>query len=162
MGDEELAGIFSQYIEHLAVYIENDARHTKPGVFELLSALADPGQCMTGLLTGNIERGARIKLGVFGRNPFFAAGAFGDDHEDRGRLLPVAVERFECLSKESIRYTDCTVIGDTPEDVRCAKIFGARAVAVSTGRYSSAELSAAGSDLVFNDLTEAAEMLLNL
>ncbi|MBW2285749.1 MAG: HAD hydrolase-like protein [Deltaproteobacteria bacterium] len=161
-GDEEMAALVSEYVKHLKIEIENNARHTKPGVFELLNALKEMKVCLLGLLTGNIERGARIKLGVFGLNRFFAAGAFGDDHEDRKRLLPVAVERFERISGKSIRYADCTVIGDTPEDVACARLFGAESIAVSTGRYSREDLLAARADHVFSDLSQAIDVIPHL
>ena len=96
-------------------------------------------------------------MGVFGLNRFFAAGAFGDDHEDRKRLLPVAVRRFREIATTHIAYEGCAVIGDTPEDIDCAKPYGATSIAVCTGRYSYEVLAAAGADHVFKDFFEALE-----
>lgn len=154
-----VSSIVAEYVRNLGIEIDNDERHAKPGVFELLNALEEKGLCLLGLLTGNIEEGARIKLGAFGLNRYFPTGAYGSDHEDRQSLLPIAIERFRKLIGTDIRYTDCTVIGDTPEDIKCAKHFGARAVAVSTGRYSYESLLCEDADLVFRDLSEALPLI---
>jgi len=86
-----------------------------------------------GLLTGNLEKGARIKLEPFGLNTFFPFGAFGSDHEDRNYLLPVAIERFSRTFNYNIDFQQCIVVGDTPRDVACAKPYGATVIAVATG-----------------------------
>ncbi len=148
-------GLFTdRYVEHLKREIENPGKHLKPGIRKALEFMRGVGDVSLGLLTGNIERGARIKLGSFGLNSFFPFGAFGDDHEDRNKLLPVAVERFRSLCRKDIDYRDCVVIGDTPRDVECAKIYGAYAVAVATGPYVYDSLVAAGADMVLRDISE--------
>jgi phosphoglycolate phosphatase-like HAD superfamily hydrolase len=106
-----------------------------PGVLELLHALKTTDGYWVGLLTGNIQEGARIKLGAFDLDRFFPLGAFGDDHEDRNQLLPIVLERFSKMTGLGLDYRDCVVIRDTPIDVACAKPYGARAIAVSTGSY---------------------------
>jgi phosphoglycolate phosphatase-like HAD superfamily hydrolase len=141
------------------VEIDNNRRHLKPGVMEFLDALRNAGVFWLGLLTGNIEKGARIKLGAFGLNEYFAAGAFGDDNEDRNSLLPVAVERFSRISGVEIQFRDCVVIGDTPRDVQCSKPFGAVSIAVSTGRYSHEHLLETGAHHVLKDLTDATDII---
>ena len=82
-------------------------------------------------------------------------GAFGDDDEDRNRLLPIALKKYKQATGMDLRYEDCVVIGDTPSDVRCAKPFGAISVAVSTGPYSYEALLETGADYVLKDLTQA-------
>ncbi|MDA8388257.1 MAG: HAD family hydrolase [Nitrospiraceae bacterium] len=155
------------YIRHLGVYIENSERRLKPGVREALNALSLMRGAALGLLTGNIEKGARIKLEPFGLNGYFPVGAFGSDSADRNSLLPIALERFNRSLKtdQNGRIArldqngkhgpeDCVVVGDTPRDVECAKLHGARAIAVATGRYTAAELLRTEADHVMEDLSD--------
>jgi phosphoglycolate phosphatase-like HAD superfamily hydrolase len=101
-----------------------------------------------------MEEGARIKLEPYGLNPFFPMGAFGSDHEDRNRLLPFAVKRYQEREGTPIKYEDCLVIGDTPLDVICAQTHGAPSIAVATGPYSVEALQDTGAELVVPDLTD--------
>jgi phosphoglycolate phosphatase len=142
------------YILHLQREIENPRRHVKPGILNSLSVLSRMDGVSLGLLTGNIETGARIKLNPFGLNSYFPFGAFGNDHEDRNRLLPIAVERFRLLHNRDIPYRDCVIIGDTPRDVECAKVYGAYSIAVATGPYSVQSLSTSGADRILKDMGE--------
>lgn len=141
------------YIKNLCLQIENPERHLKPFVRKILSTLSKREDLVLGLLTGNIREGAKIKLSPFGINHYFPIGAFGDDDEDRNRLLPVAIDRFRETFGNSIDYRDCIVIGDTPRDVECAKVYGAFAVAVATGPYTFEALLRAGADLVLRDMS---------
>jgi len=158
-GDGILVSIVSQYIKNLRIEIDNKRKHAMPGVVELLNALETMDGYWLGLLTGNIERGARIKLGAFDLNKYFPIGAFGDDNEDRNRLLPVAVEKLKEVENIDINYSDCTVIGDTPEDVQCSRPFGATSIAVSTGPYSYESLLETGADYVLRDLSHTMDLI---
>ncbi len=142
------------YLKNLSSEINNPRRHLKPGVKELLRRLRDYNHNATGLLTGNLEKGARIKLQPFGLNEFFPFGAFGSDDEDRNRLLPVALRRFMSIYKKEVDPAKCVVIGDTPRDIECAKIHNAFSIAVATGPYSKEVLLKSGADLVLGDLSE--------
>jgi len=146
--------LIGSYVEHLGRLIENRKKHLKPGIKETLELLSGRKNVSLGLLTGNIEAGARIKLDSFDLNRFFPFGAFGNDNEDRNKLLPVVVERFGNLYQKGIDYRDCIVIGDTPRDVECAKIYGAYAVAVATGPYTYDSLVATGADMVLRNISE--------
>jgi len=159
------------YIRHLRIQIENPFRHLKPFIKETLSILSSEQDNCLGLLTGNIKEGAMIKLSPFGIAEYFSLtpenqficgrpllGAFGDDDEDRNRLLPVALERFRKVYKRDIDIKDCIVIGDTPRDVECAKVHGAMSIAVATGPYTYESLLLTEADIVLRDLSE---MLLN-
>jgi len=146
--------ICDAYIKRLRIEIETSKKYLKPGIEESLRAFSDMEGVYLGLLTGNVQAGARIKLGSFGLNPYFPLGAFGDDDEDRNRLLPIAAERFRSLYRRGVEYRDCIVIGDTPRDVECAKIYGAYAVAVATGPYSYDSLLSSGADMVLNTIAE--------
>lgn len=158
-GDGILAPIVERYLENLKIEINNKRRHVMPGVVELLDALMAMDGYWLGLLTGNIEQGARIKLGAFDLNRYFPVGAFGDDSEDRNRLLPVAVERLRKMTDIDIDYSDCIIIGDTPKDVQCSKPFGATSIVVSTGPYSYESLLETGADYVLKDLSYAMDLL---
>ncbi len=142
------------YLKNLSFEINNPRRHLKPGVRELLRRLKEHNHNATGLLTGNLEEGARIKLEPFGLNEFFPFGAFGSDDEDRNRLLQVAMKRFMTIYKKEVDPSKCVVIGDTPRDIECAKIHNAFSIAVATGPYSRETLSMSGADIVLNDLSE--------
>ena len=159
-GQEKMEEIGTRYLRQLRVQIDNDRMHLKPGVIELLAALENTPGCHLGLLTGNIEKGARIKLEPFGLNAYFSFGAFGSDHEDRRRLVPVALQKFSALNGIRLNPSDCVVIGDTPLDVACAKPHGALSVAVATGNYTFEELQQSGADLVLHDLTGALPLLI--
>lgn len=158
-GDGVLVSILSRYLKNLKVEINNKRRHIKPGAIELLNALNAMDGYWLGLLTGNIEQGARIKLGALDLNRYFPVGAFGDDNEDRNALLPIAVEKLRKTKNIDIHYGDCVVVGDTPKDVQCSKPFGATSVVVSTGPYSYESLLEAGADYVLRDLSCAMDLV---
>ncbi len=153
--DGIVESILSQYLKNLEIEINNARRHIMTGVLELLGALKTADGYWLGLLTGNIERGARIKLGAFNLNRYFPVGAFGDDSEDRNSLLPIAVERLRKTRSIHVNYSDCIVIGDTPKDVQCSKPLGATSIVVSTGPYSYESLLGTGADYVLRDLSYA-------
>jgi phosphoglycolate phosphatase-like HAD superfamily hydrolase len=150
--DGLMGRILSRYLAHLEREIQAPRKRLMPGVVELLDALESREGTHLGLLTGNIERGARIKLGAFGLNERFPFGAFGDDHEDRDCLLPVACRKVRDLKGADVALEDCVVVGDTPADVRCAKVHGARAVGVATGPYDVETLARSGADHVLETL----------
>lgn len=154
-GDGAVPRVIATYLSHLRREVVNDRRHMKRGVAELLAALSEEADRMRlGLLTGNIERGARIKLDPFGLNVHFPFGAFGDDDEDRNNLLPFAVQRHRALYGTDVAFDRCVIVGDTPRDVECAKRYGAASVAVATGPYGVDELIQSGADRVLEDLTD--------
>ena len=119
-------------------------RRVLPGVRELLEALSAAG-IHVGLLTGNIEAGARRKLEPFGLNPFFPGGGFGSDSADRREIARIAHRRLAALAGRDYAPDDVVVVGDTEQDVDCARANGFRAVAVESGWVSRAALEAAAS-----------------
>jgi phosphoglycolate phosphatase-like HAD superfamily hydrolase len=155
-----ISKIIDRYIKNLAIQINNNNKHIKPGIKELLEfLLQEKSDYAIGLLTGNIEEGARIKLGAFGLNHYFPLGAFGSDDEDRNKLLPIAIEKYRKILGLSIKFKDCIVIGDTPRDVYCAKPYGAKCIAVATGPYSYNELLKTGADIVMKDLSDTTDVI---
>lgn len=151
--------VIDAYLNHLRREIQNDRKHVKPGIYEVLEELKNLRDLGVGLLTGNLEQGARIKLDPFRLNDYFPTGAFGSDDEDRNNLLPVAIKRFEELFLESIEIDNCIIVGDTPRDVECAHIYGALCIGVATGPYSYAALREAGADYVVQDLSDQDTLL---
>jgi phosphoglycolate phosphatase-like HAD superfamily hydrolase len=153
--DKIIQKIVETYIKNLSIQINNNNKHIKPGVKDLLELLSrESSNYAIGLLTGNIEEGARIKLGAFGLNHYFPSGAFGSDSEDRNELLPIAVEKYKKILGIPIKFKDCIIIGDTPRDVYCAKPYGASCIAVATGPYSYGELLRTEADIVIKDLLD--------
>jgi phosphoglycolate phosphatase len=157
--DGNVARMIEIYLDHLRREIKNDRKRLKPGILETLGLLQTLEDTGLGLLTGNLETGARIKLEPFGLNEFFASGAFGSDDEDRNNLLPVALERYRRLAGRTIAPERCIVVGDTPRDIKCAHVHGARCFAVATGPYSSEALRGAGADYVADDLSDYLPLL---
>ncbi|MFO0804442.1 MAG: haloacid dehalogenase-like hydrolase [Gemmataceae bacterium] len=130
-----------------------------PGVADVLAELRPRTDVLMGLLTGNIRRGARVKLGHFGLWDFFACGGFGDEHFDRDDVARMAY-REVCLHRGcEVNPADIWVIGDTPLDVQCARAIGAKAVAVATGWHPVEELAACQPDHCFTDLSDHRRVL---
>jgi len=147
------------YLELLPESLRRKQGSILAGVVELLEALARRSNASIGLLTGNVADGARIKLSHFGLHDYFAFGGFGDRHH---RREDVAAEALEAASEHlngtaSLERT--YVIGDTPNDIRCAKHIGARVMAVCTGNYSADQLSEEDPDWLVNDLSDPADIL---
>src|SRR6185369_16652039 len=120
----------------------HDGASLFPGVRELLERLNKLDDVLVGLLTGNILRGAELKLRRWNLEPYFRFGAFGDDHENRSVLAQIALDKARALSGRPFSGAETTVIGDTPKDITCARAIGARAVAVATGSISREALAA--------------------
>lgn len=157
--DKLVKKMVNGYIYHLGKEINNNGRHLKPGIKEIINKLKNVDGFYLGLLTGNLEKGARLKLEPFGINSYFPFGAFGSDDENRNRLLPIALKKFSDIYKISIMPEDTVVIGDTPRDVACSKPFGAFSVVVATGPYSFEKLQNTGADLVLEDLRDQKRLI---
>ena len=157
---DRLDDFFEAYLAGLTSEI-GDGRHvvTLPGVSLVVDRLAQSADVMLGLVTGNIEEGARIKLLPTGLWAHFRVGAYGSDHMDRRRLPSLAARRAHALVGHAFAPTDVVVIGDTPHDIDCARAFGAVAIAVSTGQYTRAALLAERPDHLFDDLGDVDKVL---
>jgi phosphoglycolate phosphatase-like HAD superfamily hydrolase len=132
-----------------------------PGMPELLDELAGRDGVHLALLTGNFEPVARLKLERAGLGHHFAAGqgAFGSDDEDRAALPPIARRRAAVNGRPHPRART-VVIGDTPNDIACARADGVRCLAVATGPYAAEDLR--GADGVAADTAELAGLLSSL
>lgn len=157
---ERLDDFFEAYAARLAAEI-GDGRHVVilPGVAPLVDRLARSRDALLGLVTGNIEEGARIKLEPTGLWPHFRVGAYGSDHMDRRRLPSLAARRAHALLGQAFAPADVVVIGDTPHDIDCARAFGAVSIAVATGQHPRATLLAESPDFLFDDLADVEQVL---
>jgi len=144
------------YTEHLAEEMpKSEAAVLMPGFPELLNRLSGMSGVELGLLTGNYEQTARIKLDRFGLNVYFPFGAFGSDDDIRENLVPLAVARAEEHTGRQIGMgPHVIIVGDTPRDVACGKAHGARTVAVATGSYDVESLLETGADIALQDFSE--------
>ena len=154
--EERRTRLHETYLTHLAAEMErgDPRRRVLPGVVELLDDLSMRRGTHLGLLTGNLERGARIKLEPFGLNRFFASGGFGSDHADRAVIARVAAEKLVGPSRDGIEPSQVVVVGDTEHDVACARANGFRAVAVASGFVSREVLERSAPDALLGDLTD--------
>jgi len=125
-----------------------------PGVEKLLDYAHEHPEIHNAILTGNMRRGAEIKLSHYGLWRYFEFGAFADDNTDRNKLGPIALERARDHLKRDFVISHTWVIGDTAHDIHCGKMLGCRTLAVATGRYSMEELAAYQPDLVLKDLSD--------
>jgi phosphoglycolate phosphatase-like HAD superfamily hydrolase len=141
------------YLDRLDAILERDRMRLLPGLPELLDALASRDDIALGLLTGNFERGARIKLARFDLNRYFPFGSFGDDRFDRDELPPVALEQAQAVLGRRFEPADAVIVGDSLLDVSCAQAHGLKCLAVATGWTSAEKLAAAGPDWLVDDLT---------
>jgi phosphoglycolate phosphatase-like HAD superfamily hydrolase len=158
--EARLNACFATYADYLEAMIDNGHPvDVYPGVREVLAALSARADCLVGLLTGNVEAGARLKLKPTGLLPHFKVAAYGSDDSDRRKLPAIAKERAQALIGRPIPFSRLVVIGDTPLDIDCARAAGARAVAVATGHHPLEGLAAHSPDLLFKDFAAAQETL---
>ena len=153
---------FEAYARELTAQIGDGSRvQVLPGVDAIVRRLGERDDAVVGLLTGNIEAGARIKLTPTGLWPLFRVAAYGGDDADRLRLPAIARERARALGHE-FTFDRITIIGDTPLDVACARGCGAVAVAVATGQFPVDELATCRPDVLFSDLADVERVVARL
>jgi phosphoglycolate phosphatase len=153
---ERYAELQAAYLDALAAELAcpDTARRVLPGVPALLEGLVARGDVLLGLVTGNIEAGARAKLSAFGLNRYFPDGGFSSDHPDRGEIARIAHERLSRRAGFRFPPEDVVIVGDTELDVACAHANGFRAIAVESGWIPRVVLEAARPHALFADLTD--------
>ena len=155
LDDSLFNALRDRYVELLREEIHHRGTGTKavlPGVRDLVASLHARDDVFLGLLTGNFEEGARIKLEHFDLWKYFRCGAYGDDAADRNKLVPFALKRAVDCGLPELESRDVVVVGDTPHDIACARAVNAVAVAVATGGYTVEQLEDA--DVVLRDLSD--------
>lgn len=154
--------LFAAYLMRLETELIRDAAVSRlcAGIPVLLDQLESRTSAVLGLLTGNMEHGARHKLHAVGVDfNRFRVNAFGSDHEDRPALPAVAQRRAEALLGTTMPGDQMVIIGDTPADIECGRALGVRAIAVATGRYTVDELAAHRPYAVFATLEDTEAVL---
>ena len=159
----ELRTVYVREIER-ATSNGNQSFMVLPGVRETLTALAEHPRYQSALLTGNIEPAAYLKMELVGLSEFFTLpGAFGDDSHDRRDLPALAADRIRKHLQLDLAPEQFIIIGDTPNDIACARHFGARALAVGTSRmFSVDDLLACHPDALLTDLSDIKGVLTTL
>jgi len=146
--------LFERYVRYLEIELPQRPVDVLPGVPALLEALSAEEGIGMGLLTGNILRGARLKLGSAGLLDHFQLGSYGSDHEKRDELPAIALNRAREMWGVDFDPQHVVVVGDTPRDVACGKSEGLRTLAVATGHFGVEALRETGADHVVGDFTD--------
>ncbi len=147
------------YFTHLAEILPTLPGRMLEGVERLLMALSQRDDVVLGLLTGNFQRGAQLKLGHFQIDHYFGFGGFGDDHHDRDDVARAAMRAVIGHQQADVSPESVWVIGDTPFDVRCGRAIGARTVAVATGSFSTDQLLSSEPDHLFGHFGDTSAFL---
>ena len=153
--EENFARYFEGYVAALPGELANPKARVLPGVHDILRAAAGHGHIAQGLLTGNMRRGAQVKLAHHGLWEHFPFGAFADDSEHRNELGPHALQRARAHHGVEFAAANVWIIGDTPHDIACGKVIGARTLAVATGGYPYEELHSFSPDVCLRCCDEA-------
>ena len=150
----ELAQLVQRRLEHLPEAVEqSEGYRVLPGVPERLRQLSRDGHLL-GLITGNGDGAAHIKLQRAGLNRWFTYGAYASAGVDRPEIVRQAVRRGEAMLGGDVPNMDIFVIGDTPRDIEAAHAVDCTAIAVATGKYDAQALKEAGADHVLETLEE--------
>ena len=132
----------------------------RTGLLGAVVVRLDVGAVVLGLVTGNTRETAPVKLAAAGIDPaLFPFGAFGDEALSRNDLPPRALRRARVWAGHPIAAEDCTVVGDTPADIACARAGGMRVLAVATGWHTAEALAAHQPDHLLPDFTDLERVL---
>jgi phosphoglycolate phosphatase-like HAD superfamily hydrolase len=154
-GPQNMGRFLETYLLLLGEMLTEHPGERCPGVGEFIAACRQiEPRPLIGLLTGNVRRGAELKLRAHGLWDEFAVGGFGDDHEDRGQIAAIARRRSEESLGATVDAADVVVVGDTERDVACARAIGARCLAVATGSISAVDLARVEPDWLVSGLDE--------
>jgi phosphoglycolate phosphatase len=151
--EDSLHQFVEAYLRHLARLLPEKKGWVYQGILEILEQAHQRPDLINALLTGNMRRGAELKLSHYRVWHYFEFGAFADDSHDRNQLGPVALRRALEEQKLDITPDRIYVIGDTPHDVACGKVIGAKTIAVATGGFTVEELRACEPTAVFDDFS---------
>ncbi|MFT5365549.1 MAG: phosphoglycolate phosphatase [Candidatus Latescibacterota bacterium] len=147
------------YIDHLSKEVDSWNPELCPGIVEVLDALAKREDLVLGLLTGNIVRGAEVKLNRVGLWHYFKTGAFGDGAPERKMLPDIAQKTAHELTGKVFEGKAMVIIGDTPNDVLCGRHLNVKAIAVATGGFDLDTLRSYQPDFLFRDLSHTEEVV---
>jgi len=156
---ENLSAFLDSYVHFLSKELPHRKGKLLPGVLQLLEKLKTRKNVVLALLTGNLSRGAELKLNHYGVWHFFEFGAFADDHHDRNELGAFARTRAKEKHGHDFLADEIDVIGDTPRDIECGKAIGARTIAVATGTWGREDLAKHNPDFLIDDFSEVDRLI---
>jgi phosphoglycolate phosphatase-like HAD superfamily hydrolase len=158
-GPEEEKRLLTAYLSHMPATMPAGKARVLDGIREVLETVHAHPEIHQALLTGNLEAGAKLKLGFLDLWKYFEFGAFADDSYIRDELGPFALRR----AKEKLGITfppeRVWIIGDTPHDVACGKAIGAKTIAVATGAFTVEQLAALNPTHTFQDFSDTQALL---
>jgi len=157
--DARIAQLWERYLAGLARNATPERVLVMPGIRELVAQLHERDEVVLALLTGNIEPGARLKLGGANLNDYFPFGAFGSDSADRTELPPFAMRRASERLGHAFTGADVVIIGDSIYDVRCGVPYEATTIAVASGKTPAEKLRAENPTFFFDDASDVDAML---
>jgi phosphoglycolate phosphatase len=157
--DARLDTLWEHYLDGLRQRAASGRVRALAGIPEILERLAATEEVLLALLTGNLEPGARLKLGPVGLNRYFAFGAFGSDSSHREELPPVAVERASQRDGHRFIGQDVVILGDSIYDVRCGVPHGATTIAIASGKTAGEKLQAESPDFYFEDAADTERLM---
>jgi phosphoglycolate phosphatase len=150
----EHAAVIAKYLDYMPEAVaESSGYEVKPGIAAILPRLAEAG-VVQGIVTGNVEPAARIKLARGDLDKYFTFGGYGSDARDRVEVTERALERAATALGAPLDLAATISVGDTPRDITAGHGAGIRVVGVATGAYSVAEQAAAGADWAIEDVTD--------
>jgi len=158
-GDRTWSRILGLYCDMVQTQLATADVTTLPGVRDLLGELSSLSFVQLGLLTGNLEPTAYVKLRLGELDDHFPFGAFGSDDADRYRLPSIAVDRALRHTGHSFQGKDVIIVGDTEHDICCGKSMSATSVAVCTGSFSRDDLERFEPDVLMDDLAQPAAFI---
>ncbi len=163
ISEEEIERRMPQVRRLFPLYLEEELRARPPlvlaGSKEIILRLQKRRDVVLGILTGNLEEGAYLKLRYAGFDPtVFRVNAFGSDALTRDELPYVALERAERLLGITFRGEDMVIVGDTPLDIQCSQVVGAKSIAVATGPFPAEVLQQYRPDVVLPDLRDTSRV----
>jgi len=156
----EIQTLCEKYLEQLAIEVPKSPGFlVLPGIPELLQKLEKDSDVILALGTGNLKRGAEIKLDRPGFWKYFPVGGFSDDSEERPKVLSAAVRRAEQRAGHPFAPKDVLVIGDTVHDIHAGRAIGAKVLAVACGPTTSETLAAQKPDYLMKDLSDTSRVI---
>lgn len=153
--NENITAYLNAYLNALEELLAPTERNHMPGIVEILELAHQRPDIVQALLTGNLERGAFIKLKHHQIDHYFKFGAYSDDSHIRNELGPIALKRAKEKLDAEFLPENVYIIGDTPHDIACGKVIGAKTIAVATGGFSKEQLASHEPTAVFENLSDA-------
>jgi phosphoglycolate phosphatase-like HAD superfamily hydrolase len=150
----------SNYIKYMLSDLSPDHLTLLPKVKETIEAIPQMATCDMGLLTGNFKEVGWHKVAVGGLKKHFTFGSFGcNDHTRADLVLEACHKLIQSSESQAKQPEDIMIIGDTPNDIRCAKLAGAQSVGIATGTFSKGDLKEEQPDYILDSMQDLLPLL---